>query len=252
MPAKFTQIEIDKDIYNVLIPYADIVVEKKKIGSLIGYANGDLPQHTEEIIDEITLHLSSKIEINAGYRLVDFQYSVSQLSGSMLGNIFFNTDKIITSQLKKAEKAAVFLCTIGSQMENWTKKLLAEGNSVQGYLVDVTASTIVESVADQLHDHIGYEIEKYGWQKTNRYSPGYCNWSVNEQQKLFSFFPPGFCNVQLTDSCLMIPIKSVSGVIGLGSKVKYEEYLCDRCGIRDCTHRIYLSSKQKVKLIDTK
>jgi hypothetical protein len=247
MPSKFTQIKIDKNIYNVIIPYADVSVAKKKIGFLIGYANGELPSHTEEMIDEIIFKLSDKIQISAGYSLLELQYSASQPSGLIIGNIFFSTDKIITSQLKKAEKAAVFLCTIGNQMENWTKKLLVEGNSVQSYLVDVRASTIVESVADQLHDHIVYEMEKYGWNKTNRYSPGYCNWPVSEQQKIFSFFPQNFCNVQLTESSLMIPIKSISGVVGLGSKVKYSEYLCDKCGIKDCTHRIYLLSKQKEK-----
>lgn len=246
MPPKFNQIEIDKNIYSVIIPYSETLADKKKIGLLIGYLNGDLPKHTEEIIDEILSQLTDKVKIEAGYSLLDIQYSSSQPSGLIIGNIFFKTDKIITSQLKKADKAAVFLCTIGNQMETWAKQLLREGSSVQNYLVDVTASTIVESVADLLHDHIAYEMEKQGWHHTNRYSPGYCNWSVSEQQKLFSFFPQNFCDVRLTDSSLMIPIKSVSGIIGLGSKVKYAEYLCDRCGIKDCTHRTYLLAKHKI------
>jgi hypothetical protein len=252
MPSKFTQIEIDRDIFNVLVSYSDISIDKKKIGLSIGYANGDLPLQIEEMIDEIISQLSDKISVNTGYRLLDLQYSSSQPSGLIIGNVFFNTDRIITSQLKMAEKAAVFLCTIGSQMEKWAKHLFSEGKSVQNYLVDVTASTIVESVADMLHDHIANEMEKQGWHHTNRYSPGYCNWSVSEQKKIFSFFPQSFCNVQLTESSLMIPIKSISGVIGLGSKVKYSEYLCDRCGIKDCTHRIYLLSKQKEKNIISK
>ncbi len=246
MQSRFSQIEIDKDIFNVLISYSDISIDKKKIGLAIGYANGDLPPHTDEMIDEIILQLPGKVEISAGYRLLDLQYSASQPSGLIIGNTFFNTDKIITSQLKKADKAAVFLCTIGNQMETWAKKLLVDGSPVQNYLVDVTASTIVESAADLLHDHIANEMEKQGWHHTNRYSPGYCNWSVIEQQKLFSFFPPNFCTVRLTDSSLMIPIKSISGVIGFGSEVKYAEYLCDRCGIKDCTHRVYIQSKQKI------
>ena len=245
MSSRISQIETDKDIFNVLISYSDLSIDKKKIGLSIGYANGDLPLQIEEMIDEIISKLSNKIDINAGYRLLDLQYSSSQPSGLIVGNVFFNTDRIITSQLKMAEKAAVFLCTIGSQMENWAKHLFSEGNSVQNYLVDVTASTIVDSIADLLHDYIGFEMEKYGFHKTNRYSPGYCNWSVSEQQKLFSFFPENFCGVKLTDTSLMIPIKSISGVIGLGSYVKFAEYLCDRCGIRDCTHRVYLLSKQK-------
>jgi hypothetical protein len=35
----------------------------------------------------------------------------------------------------------------------------------------------------------------------------------------------------------MMPIKSISGIIGVGREVKYREYLCDTCGVKDCTYR---------------
>lgn len=248
MASKFSQVEIDKDVFNVQISFSDLSIDKKKIGLSIGYVNGTLPSHTEEIINEISTQLYDKMDIRAGYRIIDLYHSKEQPHGLLIGGKFFNTDKIITSQLKKSNKAAIFLCTIGNQMENWSKQLISEGDQVKSYLVDVIASGLVESTADCLHDHIGYEMEKYGWHKTNRYSPGYCNWSVTEQQKIFSFFPKNFCNIKLTDSSLMIPIKSISGVIGLGSEVNYAEYICDRCGIKDCTHRVYILSKQKNKI----
>jgi hypothetical protein len=79
---------------------------------------------------------------------------------------------------------------------------------------------------------------------TNRYSPGYCNWSVSEQKLLFSFLPDGFCGIKLNDSALMTPIKSISGIIGIGQNVKMNEYNCNHCGVKDCTYR---SKKIKVK-----
>jgi hypothetical protein len=115
------------------------------------------------------------------------------------------------------------------------------------YLVDIAASTVVEEAADLLHTHITFVMHELGLNATNRYSPGYCNWSVAEQNKLFSFFPDEFCGVTLSDSNLMTPIKSISGIIGLGKDVEYKEYLCDHCGIKDCTHRVYLTRKQKIK-----
>jgi hypothetical protein len=35
----------------------------------------------------------------------------------------------------------------------------------------------------------------------------------------------------------MIPIKSVSGVIGLGPEVAREEYECKLCDLKDCFQR---------------
>jgi hypothetical protein len=60
---------------------------------------------------------------------------------------------------------------------------------------------------------------------------------VADQHKLFSFFPENCCGVSLTESALMHPIKSVSGIIGLGKEVRYREYTCNLCGLAECFYR---------------
>ncbi|MGB5263413.1 MAG: vitamin B12 dependent-methionine synthase activation domain-containing protein, partial [Lutimonas sp.] len=72
---------------------------------------------------------------------------------------------------------------------------------------------------------------------TNRYSPGYCDWKVVDQQKLFSFFPENFCGVSLSETSLMRPIKSVSGIVGIGKNVNYLSYICDKCKNLGCVYR---------------
>ena len=81
---------------------------------------------------------------------------------------------------------------------------------VKVYIADSLGSIIAEKAADCMEEELAAFIEKRGWKHTNRYSPGYCGWHVSEQQKLFSLFPVASpCGIQLTDSSLMIPIKSV-------------------------------------------
>ncbi|RPI00292.1 MAG: hypothetical protein EHM64_17280, partial [Ignavibacteriae bacterium] len=58
-------------------------------------------------------------------------------------------------------------------------------------------------------------------------------------KKLFSFLPKRFCGVALTESALMIPIKSISGIIGVGEHVNYKPYFCDECGRKDCTYKAF-------------
>jgi|GEM_PF-135854 len=48
------------------------------------------------------------------------------------------------------------------------------------------------------------------------YSPGYCGWPLTGQQRLFAAFDPAEIGVTLTSSCLMCPLKSVSGVLVAG------------------------------------
>lgn len=50
--------------------------------------------------------------------------------------------------------------------------------------------------------------------------------------------PAGVCDVTLTESCLMYPIKSVSGLIGFGEQVKNKVHECDLCDKRaECLQR---------------
>lgn len=155
----------------------------------------------------------------------------------MLEGVEFSCGRIILSQLKEVRQIAVFVCSIGDKMETWANQLLAENDFLEGYLADAIASEMVESATDQIQEKLSAEMKSSGLQITNRFSPGYCGWQVAEQHKLFGFLPQGFCGVSLTESALMRPIKSVSGIIGIGEKVKRRDYPCKVCNMKDCIYR---------------
>ena len=77
-------------------------------------------------------------------------------------------------------------------------------------------------------------LAEKGMRISNSYSPGYCGWPVSDQQQLFELFPPQICGVELNSSSLMSPVKSVSGVIAVGSQVQKMPYGCAICGRKDC------------------
>ena len=72
---------------------------------------------------------------------------------------------------------------------------------------------------------------------TNRVSPGYCGWDVEDQHPLFAILGKGFLDVRLTDAALMVPLKSVSGVIGIGAGAERHEYACAVCPREECPTR---------------
>lgn len=45
------------------------------------------------------------------------------------------------------------------------------------------------------------------------------------------------CGIELTESSLMYPIKSVSGIIGIGSRVERKPYGCTICRNTACYKR---------------
>jgi hypothetical protein len=239
------QTEVQKDIFEVAIEFNDLTIDKSEIELTLGYAKNLIPQHFSSVVNDILKELSSKCSIKSGYRILGIKPATDRNDGLIVEDVFFKMDKIVTGQIKKSECIALFVATIGSEMEKWSKRLLIEGDPVMSYLVDTIASITVENVVNYLHNYIEKEMLKKGLKITNRYSPGYCNWSVSEQQLLFSLLPSNFCGITLTESSLMIPIKSVSGVIGIGRRVKRKEYLCNKCGFKDCTYRTVRTSRLK-------
>ncbi|MBQ9678455.1 MAG: methionine synthase [Prevotella sp.] len=149
----------------------------------------------------------------------------------------FDTGKIIPRQLRGAEAYALFICTSGTAYEAYQQRLKDGGDMVRVFIADALGSVIAEHCADQMEVSLQESIDKLGWHHTNRFSPGYCGWHVSQQQLLFPLFEGHTCGVRLTDSSLMVPIKSVSGIIGLGKDVRHLDYTCGLCDFKQCFRR---------------
>jgi len=149
----------------------------------------------------------------------------------------FEVGRIVAKELRNSDSIVLFACTAGKEISDLAKNLLLGDEPVLGYVYNVLGSLTVEAVADKIHQEVREMSVLSDELITNRYSPGYCQWSVGEQHKLFSFFPEKCCGISLTDSALMQPIKSVSGFIGMGKKVKYRKYTCDLCSLTECFYR---------------
>ena len=149
----------------------------------------------------------------------------------------FDMGRIILRQLRGSEAYALFICTSGKAFETYQQRLKSQGDMVRVFIADSLGSVIAEKCADQMERHLQMSIDKLGWHHTNRFSPGYCGWHVSQQQLLFPLFQGNTCGVTLTESSLMLPIKSVSGIIGLGKEVSRLEYTCGLCDFKNCYKR---------------
>jgi cobalamin-dependent methionine synthase I len=100
----------------------------------------------------------------------------------------------------------------------------------------VIGSLITDKTVEKLQEKITALISESEMGITDPFSPGYCNWSVAEQQKIFTLLPENFCGIQLSASSLMRPIKSVSGIIGIGTNCKQKGYQCEWCNDKNCIY----------------
>jgi hypothetical protein len=184
----------------------------------------------EEILAEACQHM----DLKSGYKYFDIEIEKNCLRGN---EFRFNPGKLITDQLEGCRKIAVFTVTLGDTFDNWCQRFFRNNDSVKGFIADTIGSFTTENAAEILHTKIETDCQVYGYNVTNRFSPGYCYWDVAEQSILFRILPKKFCGIRLNSSSLMKPIKSISGIIGIGKNASRSDYPCASCRKTDCTNR---------------
>jgi hypothetical protein len=218
--------------------FEELNISGETLPPLMGYDDPlAIPEPVQESITELLLQGPEICNIRGGYVLVD-DIAIDLQSKTIASHgQLFETRQIVTHQLKNSERAAWFVCTAGEEISQYARQLMAEGDLMKGYVVDVLANVVVEAAMDRIQSELENEIKKTGQKITNRYSPGYCDWDIAEQKKLFSAFPENYLDIALSESCLMIPVKSVSGIIGIGKAVKFNKYTCHFCSDKACLYR---------------
>ena len=167
---------------------------------------GELGLSTEEILTSIPSDAAMRQEVLSlideiqGFLHARFAFVTTDIHPLHS----FHPGKIISNQLKGSEALCWFVATAGQEFEAFQHRLTQEGDMVRVYLANEIGSIIAEKTADRMED---------------------CDVS------------PTPCDIHLTDSCLMIPIKSISGVIGIGHNVRRRDYTCNLCGLNASCRR---------------
>lgn len=144
----------------------------------------------------------------------------------------------VATFLRGASRIVVFLATVGSRITELSRAASLKGDIVVAWALDALGSWAAEAathaLATRLETHLGSSEAL-----SPRYSPGYCGMNLTEQCGLFELVDAGAVGVTLLPSMLMQPIKSVSGLVGLGDKKDIEVHYspCDRCTDVNCTMR---------------
>lgn len=226
-------------IHTVSYSFGELTLDRNYLSAMLGFPDGDLPEPFDQYVAEAIQEAEALGDIRGAFCFPEKSEFIANNSCISVDGIEFGIGKTVAKELRNSTSVALFICTAGEGISGRSKELLTGENPVLGYILDTLGSMIVETATDQLQKEISRIANSGDLSITNRYSPGYCKWSVGDQHKLFSFFPPNCCGISLTDSALMHPIKSVSGMIGLGKEVKFREYTCDLCSQVECFHRNY-------------
>jgi len=154
------------------------------------------------------------------------------------GGVRFSSGKI-SGYIKGASHLAIFLVTIGDGIENMASELTKDKEPLEGYLLDRTGSFAVESLAESIEKKIRRDYSILGKSISRRYSPGYCDWPIEEQRILAKILDFSKVGVSLNEACMMQPKKSISAIVAIADKGIFTESgsTCEICEKKDCSYR---------------
>ncbi len=132
---------------------------------------------------------------------------------------------VLRQNLEKANKVFPYVITVGPELE---RAAVSQGDLLRQYYLEEMANIALEKAAAWL----ALRLEKrYGVGPLSNMSPGSLeDWPITEQTKLFSILgdTERTVGVRLTDSLLMVPRKSISGILFPSEEGFVACQLCDR------------------------
>lgn len=212
----------------------ELAIPEEELRAALGYGDATPGTDVQAIIDRLGAEARKHCRPRLGLRIVEGGVTSNRL---LLDGVEFEPGAIIAHRLQKGERFALLIASVGIEMDEWLHALRTGPDVVEAFVADAMGSVLAEAIAAYGAEQLARLAASDRLRITNSYSPGYCGWNVAEQHKLFSLLPPVFCGVTLCPSGLMLPIKSISAVVGIGPEAERREYGCALCRKPDCYKR---------------
>ena len=141
--------------------------------------------------------------------------------------------KVLADNLEGVEVVIAYVMTCGVEVDEWSH---TRTDSIEAFWLDIIKEQILYAASVHFHQVLR---DTYGLDKTSSVSPGSGNvdaWPIAQQRDFFRMMGSvrEKTGVVLTDSYLMLPTKSVSGVIFQSDRQFVNCILCSR---ENCQNR---------------
>jgi hypothetical protein len=212
-----------------------IPVEQDRVLRALGYPSADaasemvraaLPGWIDEAVE--------KSAPRAVFKIVDVAANGARVQ--VAGGPSFQ-GRLLAEAMVEISEAVLLLVTLGEGVSQFISELSA-GRALDAVGVDAVASELVETVANQFAAMAAAAARPVLPFRTLRFSPGYCDWSINELPEVLACLDPGRIGVSLTAGGMMMPQKTIAGMAGLSaSSEAATRNPCRNCPRKDCDHR---------------
>ena len=141
------------------------------------------------------------------------------------------TSRVLRVNLDQVHRVFPYVATCGTEMDEWSSSI---DDMLESYWADKIKEMALRSARQALDEHLQ---DRFRPGRMSRMNPGsLTDWPLKEQRKLFALLgdPQGAIGVELTQSLIMVPLKSVSG-ISFPAEADFAS--CQLCPREDCPGR---------------
>ena len=214
----------------------DIAIDEERIIHSLGYPASD--HASAEVTEKLPALMDLSIRISKPGAISKFEADLQLKPGiiKIANGPTFHT-RLLSKSITFASRVALFALTIGQEISDWINALSMK-DILSGFIADAIASEIVEAAADRFQNLLAEKFKTENHFNALRFSPGYCDWPISEMPDLLAHIDADEIGISLTPGGMMIPQKSICGLIGFADDSKLNLMNpCELCGNVDCPHR---------------
>ncbi len=190
-----------------------VMVPRPMVLMRLGYRRpAQVPEKTGLLIDETMKQGGALLRPRATYGL--FDAATPEAGVSLLAGALRAESRSLHERLLGCRRAVLFAATIGGEADAWIHDLMDRGEMTRGLLADAFASSAAIALGLEVEGIAARILAGEGLAPTKRHAPGYGDWALSDQSPLCALVDGGRIGITLTEDSLMIPAKSISGVIG--------------------------------------
>jgi len=211
-------------------------IDKNEVLRYLGYKNNNADKETSHLIDECIAEIVRISKPKYIYRIFDLEKASDKIN--LLKTTLSLNGENINTHLKFSSKCALMAATLGVEADRQIS-IYSNLNLTKALVMDSCAAAAIESVCDMAQQEIKKIAETMGFNITDRFSPGYGDLSIEIQPEIISVLD-SFKKIGLsvTESCILIPRKSVTAFIGLQKLKNMENKIrCLNCDKENCEYR---------------
>lgn len=201
----------------------------------MGYKGGEINQGILDLTDQCEKALLKAIKPRMVYRVFDIMNTHEGVEVKNTPLIFRGKD--IKAHLENCGRAILMCVTLSAEADRLIRSYEAESME-KAFITDTLASAVVEQACEKAEEIIKKQVGDYSY--TWRFSPGYGDFPLEVQKDFLNVTEAAKrIGLNITDSLILIPRKSVTAVMGISEEpIPPKRRGCICCNMRDkCQYR---------------